>query len=322
MAIRNSSIDFLKLGLSFLIVALHIFPVSGIQGYKGLISYEIVNGITRIAVPTFFIISGYFLRNRLDDKAYLLKYGKRILLLYFVWQLIYVPDLIRFYRLGKFSTFDVVLKLIYGYWHLWYLLATVGGVFLLYYFRKITVSNKFITVAILFFIGYGYQLLYKKDILNDFQYLKTVYECIGTTRNFIFMGYPFLLLGTLYDYWKSTAVKINVLLVPSILFLLLESYLYYKLKIGALDFYLAMLPVSMLLFSMAAESKWQSKLKINATMSLGIFLCHPYMIRLVYEFLPQRTLELTLLKYVLISFLAILLWYLVERINRKLPYFL
>lgn len=321
MSLRNFSIDFLKLGLSFLIVALHIFPVAGMKGIQGLISYEIVNGITRIGVPTFFIISGYFLRNKLDDKAYLIKYGKRILVLYFVWQLIYLPDLIRFYRLGRFTTSDVILKLIYGYWHLWYLLATVGGVVLLYYFRKCTLRNKFLLLILLFFIGYAYQFFCKSEISKQFPMLKMIYEYIGTTRNFIFMAYPFLSLGTLYEHWKEVALKIRFLFFPFVLLLLLESYGYHALKIGAFDFYIMILPVSMLLFAFAVESRRQIKLQINPTLSLGVYLCHPYAIRLVYEYFPQRTLELTFIKYVLISLLAIVFWFLIERLNRKLPYF-
>lgn len=321
MASRNSSIDFLKLGLSFLIVALHIFPVSGMKGVEGLISYEIVNGITRIGVPTFFVISGYFLRNKLQDKMYLLHYGKRILLLYFVWQLIYLPDLIRFYQLGRFDTFQAILKLIYGYWHLWYLLATVGGVVLLYFSRNISVKNKFWIAGVLFFFGYGYQLLCKTAVSINFPLLKQIYDGIGTTRNFLFMAYPLLLLGTLYEHWKPFVSKIRFMLVPFVLLLLIESYGYYTLKIGALDFYVMILPVSMLLFNLAAESRWKTKLQINSTLSLGIYLCHPYAIRLVYEYLPQRALSYIALKYVLICLLAILFWVIVVRINKKLPYF-
>jgi len=321
MASRNPGIDVLKLGLAFLIVALHIFPVSGMKGFQGLVSYEIANGITRIGVPTFFIISGYFLRNKLEDSAYLLKYGKRILILYFVWQLIYLPDLIRFYHLGRFTFSEVVQKLIFGYWHLWYLLATVGAVVLLYCFRTISVRNKFLCLGSLFLLGYMYQLLYKTGFLNDFPAMKMLYDAMGTTRNFIFMGYPFLLLGTLYEYWKIYALKIRFLLLPFVLLLLLESYGYYTFKIGALDFYIMILPLSMLLFSSAAESKAQSELQINPTLSLGIYLCHPYAVRLVYEYLPQRSLDFIVFKYFLICFLTIFFWFIIARINRKLPYF-
>lgn len=321
MASRNPGIDVLKLGLAFLIVALHIFPVSGMKGFQGLISYEIANGITRIAVPTFFIISGYFLRNKLEDKTYLLKYAKRILILYFVWQLIYLPDLIRFYRLGRFTASDALLKLIFGYWHLWYLLATVGAVMLLYYFRNISVRNKFVLLCSLFLLGYAYQLFYKTGVLNDFPASKLLYDGMGTTRNFIFMAYPFLLLGTLYEYWKTTVSKIRLLLLPFVVFLLLESYGYFTLKIGALDFYIMILPVSMLLFSVAAESKSLSELQINPTLSLGVYLCHPYAIRLVYEYIPQRSFECIVLKYFLICLLTLFFWFVVARINRRFPYF-
>ncbi|HSD14440.1 MAG TPA: acyltransferase family protein [Flavobacterium sp.] len=322
MASRNPSIDILKLGLSFLIVALHIFPLSRLKGIDGILSYEIANGITRIGVPTFFIISGYFLRNKINDKTYLIKYGKRILFLYLVWQLIYLPDMIRFYNLGWFSTSNLILKLVFGYWHLWYLLATVFAVVLLYYLKEKSVRQKFLLALLLFFIGYAYQLAYKTNILNDFPALKLAYEGMGTTRNFIFMGYPFLVLGTLYEHWRETVTKRDFLFVPFLLLLLVEVYWYYTLKIGALDFSIMILPLSMLLFSISAENTSPSNLKINSTMSLGVYLCHPYAIRLVYEFLPQKTFGFILLKYVLICLFAVAFWVIVERVNRKFPYFL
>lgn len=321
MTSRNPGIDVLKLGLAFLIVALHIFPVSGMKGFQGLLSYEITNGITRVAVPTFFIISGYFLRTKLEDQNYLKKYAKRILVLYFVWQLVYFPDLIRFYCLGRFTTSDAILKLIFGYWHLWYLLATVGGVLLLYYFRAISVRSKFLLLGFLFLFGYFYQFLYKTGFLNNLPLIKLLYTGMGTTRNFIFMAYPFLLLGTLYDYWKETVFQNRFLLLFFVLFLLLESYGYYTLKITALDFYIMILPVSMFLFSLAVENQSQSKVQINPTLSLGIYLCHPYAIRLVYEYFPQRSFGVLLLKYCFICLFAILFWFILSRVNRKLPYF-
>ncbi|ESU22862.1 acyltransferase [Flavobacterium enshiense DK69] len=318
---RNSLIDILKLGLSFLIVALHVFPVSGLKGIPGLISYEIANGITRIGVPTFFIISGYFLRNKINDKAYLIKYAKRILILFLVWQLIYLLSLIQPYKLGQLSTFDLILYLIHGYWHLWYLQATFCAVFMLYFLRMQSESKKIIIALLLFFGGYVYQLAYKTNLLNDVPALKFLYEVIGTSRNFIFMGYPFLVLGTLYEYWRKAATKISFLFVPFLLLLFSEVYLYYTLKIGALDFNIAILPLSLLLFSIVVEKQSSLNWNINSTISLGIYLCHPYAIRLVYKLLPQRTFEYIVLKYFMICLLAIIFWYVVEKINRRFSYF-
>ncbi|MES2811414.1 MAG: acyltransferase [Bacteroidota bacterium] len=319
---RNNNIDILKIVLAFLVVALHLFPVSKLGGIAGLISYEIASGITRIAVPTFFLISGYFLRNKLEDKAYLWKYAKRILLLYVVWQLIYVPDLIRFYNLGWFSHFELVVKLIYGYWHLWYLLASVIAVAFLYWTQNWSTQTKGITIVLLLTFGYSFQILIQSDALHRYLDIQLVYELIGTTRNFLFFAFPMMLLGTLYESWKNPISKIKKWFIPMWILLLLEVYCYYQFKVKAMDFLIVLPLLSMLTFALVNESESIYEGKISATFSLGIYLCHPYVIRLVNEFLPQKTFGLVVFKYVLICLIAIGLWWIVDKINKKSPYFL
>ncbi|WP_313807219.1 acyltransferase family protein [Flavobacterium sp.] len=318
---RSASLDILKLVLAFLVVALHIFPVSKMKGIPGLISYEIASGITRIAVPTFFIISGYLLRNKLNDWNYIKKYCIRILLLYLVWQLIYLPDLFYHHHIKWFGTKELVLKLIYGYWHLWYLLATVFGVLLLYFSRNWQPKLKLITVLLLILMGYLFQLGFKLNIFQHIPVLKSIYEIIGTSRNAFFLAFPFLLLGTLFDSWKSWFKKVKLLLGLCLLGLLLESYCYYSLKLGAMDFFVFLLPISLLLLQLAVQNNVQMKWSIPATLSLGIYLLHPYMIRLVYEFLPQKTIGFISVKYFIICGITLVLWFVVDRINRKFPYF-
>ena len=308
--------------MAFLVIALHIFPVAKLEGIRGIISYEIANGITRIAVPTFFIISGYFLRDKLDDTTYLAKYAKRILFLYVVWQLLYLPDLIRFYRLGRFPLPDAVLKLVFGYWHLWYLLATVLAVGLLYVTRNWSVRTKGLLIVGLLFFGYGFQILVQSEVLKPYKVWTDTYQYMGTTRNFLFFAFPCLLIGVLYEQWKAIAARLNGLFFPLCIGLLAETYFYYSMQVKALDFLLLLIPFCMVLFSIVNESKAVTTLQFNTSLSLGIYLCHPYCIRLVYEFLPQKTFEYIVLKYVLISLLALLSWWLIEKINRKFPWFL
>jgi len=322
MATRSASLDVLKLVLALLVVALHIFPVSKMTGLSGLISYEIASGITRIAVPTFFIVSGYLLRNKLEDKNYLKKYCKRILLLYVVWQLIYLPDLLYHYNLKWFSTEGLIYRLVYGYWHLWYLLASVLGVVLLYFTRNWKAATKLALVFGLFVVGYLFQVTYKLNVFKEFSFFINVYEGIGTSRNAVFFAFPFLLLGSLYEYWKFSSKHWQWILGLCSIALLLESYLYYSLKLGAMDFFVSLLPISMFLLHWAVTINLMLKGTIPGTLSLGIYLCHPYMIRLVSEFLPQKTFGFILLKYVVICLLAVVVWYFLEKINRKFPYFL
>ncbi len=322
MTARNSNIDVLKIVLAFLVIALHIFPVSKLNGIQGVISYEIASGITRIAVPIFFIISGYFLRNKLNDKKYLLKYAKRILLLYGVWQLIYLPDLIRCYQLGWFSSTDAILKLVYGYWHLWYLLATVLAVWLLFLTRDLSLRTKWVLIFGLLAFGYAYQILIQSEFLKDCEVLVDIYAFIGTTRNFLFFAFPSMLIGTLYDHWSVKISKVKELLFPVLIGLLLESYLYYTFGVKAMDFLVLLIPFCMILFCQVNESKAITKLKFNSSLSLGIYLCHPYVIRLVYEFLPQKEFEFVVLKYFIVCILAVAFWWMIDQINKKLPWFL
>lgn len=320
MIIRNNSIDVLKVVLAFLVIALHIFPVSKLSGWQGIISYEIANGITRIAVPIFFIISGYFLQNKLNNTVYLIKYAKRVLLLFVIWQLIYLPDLIRFYNLKWFSTTQLILKLIYGYWHLWYLLASVLGLGMLYVTRNYSIKVKWILILILFVFGYFFQITIQSGFINN-RIILNFYEIIGTTRNFLFLAFPMMLLGNIYDSWKNYVSKWKFLLIPLFVFLLLETYFYYHFKVKAMDFLLFLIPFCMLLFYVI-ESKSSVEFQLASSLSLGIYLCHPYAIRLVCQFLPQKTFEYIVLKYFLISILAIIFWWVLEKINRKWNYFL
>ncbi|AMA49531.1 MULTISPECIES: acyltransferase family protein [Flavobacterium] len=315
---RNNNLDVLKIIMAFLVIALHIFPVSKETGIEGLISYEIASGITRIAVPTFFLISGYFLRNKLNDKPYLWKYTKRILLLYVVWQFIYLPDLIRFYNLGWFSKSDMILKLIYGYWHLWYLLATTIAVGLLYLLRNLSTAIKTKLILFLLIVGYSFQIGIQSNRLD----LMFLYKIIGTTRNYLFFALPMMMIGTMYDKWKNEITKCKWLFIPLWIILLIEVGMYYRYKVKAMDFLLTLPLLSMLTFYWINESHQSFIQKtIPATLSLGIYLCHPYAIRMVNELLPEQGFYDWLLKYPIICFLTLILWWLMDQINKKLTYF-
>lgn len=318
---RNNNLDILKIVMAFLVIALHIFPVSKVEGIEGLISYEIASGITRIAVPTFFLISGYFLRNKLNDTAYLWKYAKRILLLYVVWQLIYLPDLIRFYNLGWFSKTNMLLKLIYGYWHLWYLLASAIAVGLLYLLRNLTPTSKSVLIVLLLAVGYGFQIGIQSNYIHDLD-IQFLYEIIGTTRNYLFFALPMMMIGTLYESWEEWISKVNWLLLPMWILLLVEVGLYYKYNVKAMDFLLTLPLLSMLTFYWVNESKSVTeKVMPAATFSLGIYLCHPYAIRIMNEFLPEKGFYDWLIKFPIICLLAIGLWWIVDKVNKRFSWF-
>ncbi|MGO4707940.1 acyltransferase family protein [Chryseobacterium sp. 2TAF14] len=83
---RNLSIDVLKIILAFFVVFLHMNFLK--ESYP-MTSFLLVNGLFRIAVPVFLVITGFYFLH-IDDAKKLRKWLFRTFLLYAIWMLIYI----------------------------------------------------------------------------------------------------------------------------------------------------------------------------------------------------------------------------------------
>lgn len=125
---ENSTIDIVKFLMAILVVGIHTSPFSfNIWLDRGF------GIITRLCVPFFFATSAYyfFLRER-SLKSYLL----RILELYVIWSLIYLPFNIS--GLQQMDTFSIAKRYLWdGNEHaLWYLCGTVIATLIVYLLQK------------------------------------------------------------------------------------------------------------------------------------------------------------------------------------------
>lgn len=84
---RYDSLDIMKFILCFLVVAIHSNPLDDISP----ILNRLFIGIDRLAVPLFFIASGFFLFKRDLTKRNVSKYIKRIGGLYISWFIVSIP---------------------------------------------------------------------------------------------------------------------------------------------------------------------------------------------------------------------------------------
>ena len=86
----SGSIDLSKWILSLMVVAIHVAPARGFW-------YEMMIPVLRLAVPLFFMISGYLLFIRMKELDHdkqneaVIKYLFRILKLYFAWMILLFP---------------------------------------------------------------------------------------------------------------------------------------------------------------------------------------------------------------------------------------
>ena len=202
------AIDFAKFMAAFLVAAIHIPPLEDCSPW---LSHEFQQVVCRMAVPFFFLCTGFFLGEKLLDRERTKKYLFHILKMYLFWTLCYgIPIIERFWK-GERSLLKNVgellrrLFLIGSYIQLWYLLATAVAAALLYAcvsvlkWRDRTLIFAAVSLYLLGVLGNSYR--------HAFDGFPAVAEGIKiyqagflTTRNGVFFGFPFVAAG--YLLWK------------------------------------------------------------------------------------------------------------------------
>lgn len=211
------NLDVLKFILSFMIVALHFSPFENINAY---LSYFVTQGITRVAVPLFFTVSGFLFYNKvyntqrkqlLYNRDYLYKYCNRVFGLYIFWNIFYVY----FARIHQdVPVFLTVLFLQGGYWQLWYLLSTCLAIpFAYYMFLKFGKKTTYICAFLVYYLGVlldgGYWSIWQSNryTLPAISFYQQIFPRGGA--NFFFFGFPFIVVGAMFVIEKD---KIDELL--------------------------------------------------------------------------------------------------------------
>lgn len=202
------AIDFAKFTAALLVAAIHIPPLEDCNFW---LSHEFQQVVCRMAVPFFFLCTGFFLGEKLCDRERTKKYLFHIGKMYLFWTLCYaIPILERFWKTERSfpeNAGELLRRffLIGSYIQLWYLLATAAAAALLYLFVSVLKWRDHTAIA-------AAVLLYVTGVLGNsyrhaFDGLPIAAEVIKgyqagflTTRNGIFFGFPFVAAG--YLLWK------------------------------------------------------------------------------------------------------------------------
>src|SRR5688500_16208409 len=160
---RNYSIESLRYIAAFAVICIHYFYP------KNDDLTLVVNQWARFAVPFFFVVSGFFLAEKLkkDDKPIVYwKYFKKCLSLYLAWQLIYFlnPPLGDIYIYGIKKAYTLKLNSVWGQtWdyvifkafaqHLWFFASLSLTVIYFFFFRLKRVYLMLGISIVLYIIG-------------------------------------------------------------------------------------------------------------------------------------------------------------------------
>lgn len=242
--LNYDNVDILKYVCSILILMLHLRPFIV---YSGGLDFFFNNIITRLCAPAFFLITGYFVaKNERKDPGYIKKYIKKTIPMYLVWSILYIPamigtainnvPLVNDY-LAKLNIpseaivplvvilvpLALVLALLYTgfYYHLWYFPAVIISLFILSKWKnKFKLKYLLIISFILLLFGatetyYGVLPFSVQEVLSYY------YQIFFTTRNFLFFGLFYVVLGYRLGTKKDPYIEYSFLKLTVWIFLLI-----------------------------------------------------------------------------------------------------
>ena len=261
-----NGIDLMKFLCAILIVIIHIDPFTcDVSGLREYVNFGLQNYICRIAVPFYFVCSGFFLFRKMPsykpDIDVIKKYCFRIFKLIGIWHVIL--------RWG-------------GTYHLWYLSATVVAVILLSLCFHFGIKDKIICLLACFFYIIG--------LLGDSYHGMSAYfanipvvESIaiyygivfGTTRNGVFMGFVFVLMGALFSHCKVILRPLPAFIgfVVSMAGMFIEVCLLKMNNIPiAYNMYIFLLPTVYFMFSFAYSIPLKDHAIYKHLRNIGMFI--------------------------------------------------
>lgn len=220
----------MKWVMAIVVVAIHTRPE---LSFKSTFIRELFEALYSIAVPFFFMASGFLLFRKIElplnkeGEVRIKSYLKRMCKLYLVWTIIYLPlTIYGFYldgipvlkAIAIFSRNFLLVGENFMSWPLWYLLALIVAVGIIYALLKFKVPVKWIVLFSVIMAIIGVALDYCKDNSILHSITDIYFSIFLKTRNGFFEGFLFVALGILCSCFKRFAfVGIPILLVLGIL---------------------------------------------------------------------------------------------------------
>ncbi len=304
---QYKGIDIVKFIMALFVVILHTHPLYAVNRTADFMTADV---IARTAVPFFFVATGFLLEKqigerRADVKEMLGRYTRKVLVLYCIWTVIYLPIIIynkfvisdETFTYGVFTMIrDFVFAGSYG--QLWYLPAVAVGVIVVFVFRKYLGERKTaIILFLLFLMGLTTQSYFgfmSGTIRPDgvlWKGMKAVKKVMVTCRNGVFFGSIFIYMGTWIarcDIKMKSWKAVSGLIVSMVLFCVEASWLWSIGSVREKDMYLMLLPTAFFLMICALQIQVGWDTVFLRRMSINIYLVHPAFKFIYREFVGEH----------------------------------
>jgi surface polysaccharide O-acyltransferase-like enzyme len=318
-ATRNTSIDIGRLIGAFLVVCLHTkFPNPTIGAFVG--------DFAKIAVPFFFMVSGFYLYN--EQKELIIEKIKKSIIKVF-WIIIEVGIVYTLLRIIKSyifkidisnQNFDLVPFILYNDCnfteHLWYLFAFIYVLIILLLIYKLDLSKYLIyLLPLLIIVHIVFSIWSRTTIVNAGWY----------ELNWLVAGMPYVIIGILvkkhFTTFKTIKSKNLIFVICFLIICLYVEHFIFKRFFGRGPGVISvfLLAVSSFVYLSlnyrVVNVKWENRLaNLGLKNSLNIYLYHV----LVREVLSLSNMDLTINNSIVIFILSLFLSILINSIKQSL----
>lgn len=310
-----TGIDIFRMAAALLIIAIHTSPLASLGGGLGETGdFILTRIIARVAVPFFFMTSGFFLISRYHYCAEKLGvFMRKTALIYGIAILVYIP--INLYN-GYFKMDHLLPNMIKDIvfdgtlYHLWYLPASItGGTIAWYLVKKLDYKKAFIVAAVLYLIGLlgdsYYGLIEKIPACSVFY--AHIFEVSDYTRNGIFFAPVFFIMGGLIADNQDKMIMGGSVLFFGICLVMLsaEGMILHRFQLQRHDsMYVFLLPCAFFLFLILLHFRGKRYVWMR-DVSLLVYIIHPMMIVAVRMSAKLFHLQNLLVENSLIHFFAV-----------------
>lgn len=326
---RTLYLDVLRFFACFLIIMVHtsawgIAKAPAIDGT--LIFSMILNGISLAGVPMFMMISGALFLNpekEITLKQLFLKYILRLVVIYYLWNGLYVLSSLLYNGFGDKEIVMICLKGLIngnGTYHLWFFPVIIGVYMLIPFLKKcFGEDRKLSAYFIIVFLVASVLLPFIFDIkVWGYATLKE-----GFSKYYLsaFTGYTgFFVLGHYLNTWKTDKKKIAIagfaITGVGVLFTIASVVITLVSNNAYLNFNDAFTPLTtayaiglFLLFKVGFDMDglvFSRPMSMAASFTLGIYIIHPYLLNLYDMYLDPKLAWPVVVKVILLS--IALLW--------------
>lgn len=312
MKASKISIDKFRILAAILIIAIHIFPLASINQTLDFIFTHVV---CRIGVPFFLMVTGYFvLPKALENKNKLIKYTFKIMKVYAICIVIYLPINLYAGQLKGITIIEAIKNILINgtFYHLWYFPAVILGVWITYFsIKKINKKIIGIIVSILYIIGiFGdsyFEISQKFSI--TYNLYKGIFKIADYTRNGLFFAPIFLYLGYNFNNMKNkiSQNKSAIFMIISMFFMIFEGLILKHFNMQKHDsMYFMLVPTMFFLFNILMQNNNENNKKIRNIATI-IYIIHPMFIIFIRGVAKVINLENIMIENSVINYILVVI---------------